>query len=99
MVEIACSLTGGEPALRRRVGQWRAVAGGATARCAVSGGVALTYRPDQAAAVELARLAAAEVACCPFFVFTLTVDATGVRFTATAPPEGQELLAAVLGEG
>jgi hypothetical protein len=99
MAEIACSLTGGVAAVRRRTDQWRAVLAGWTERSTVDGGVSLTYRSDPAVAAELARLAAAEVACCPFFVFTLTVDEAGLRFTATAPSAGQEMLALVFGEG
>jgi hypothetical protein len=98
MAEIVCTLAGGEAAMRARVDRWRAVLAGRTGSSPVDGGVSLTYRPDPALAGELARLAAAEVACCPFFVFTLTVDDKELRLTATAPPEGQGLLAEVLGE-
>jgi hypothetical protein len=47
--------------------------------------------------VELARLAAAEYACCSFFTFTLTIGPAGVRLTVTAPPDAQPLVTALFG--
>jgi hypothetical protein len=94
-VEVVCTLSGGADAVRRRTDEWRAVAGRARSREAVAGGVALTFDADPAVVAELARLAAAEVACCPFFAFELTVRTDGTGFTATAPDA--ELVTAVLG--
>ena len=96
---IACTLAGGPDALADRVGEWRAVVGRAVAREATADGVALVYAHDEADAVELARLAAAEFACCSFFSFTLTVSPEGMRFTVGAPPEAQDAVAAVFGRG
>lgn len=46
--------------------------------------MSLAFDHDPGVAVELARLAAAEFACCSFFTFTLTIGPEGVRFTV--PP-------------
>lgn len=55
-----------------------------TARGPVDGGVRLTLAPD-APVPELARLAVAEQACCPFFSFALIVDAVGAALEVRAP--------------
>jgi hypothetical protein len=47
--------------------------------------------------MEIARLAGAEVECCPFFSFTLSLDARGVVLEVTAPTDGQALLDSVFG--
>lgn len=52
---------------------------------------------SEAPVAELARLAAAEQACCPFFAFTLTIGARGIALEVTAPADGQDLLATVFG--
>ena len=83
--------------MRDRIGEWQAVIGRATRRQAVPGGVTLRYGHDAAVTVELARLAAAEFACCSFFEFTLSVSPEGVAFTVTAPPEASQIVDAVFG--
>jgi hypothetical protein len=95
--DIACTLEGGPDAMRARLTQWQSVIAQATGREPADGGVTLRYRHDPALTVELARLAAAEYACCSFFTFTLTVGPAGVRLTATAPPDGLPLVSALFG--
>jgi hypothetical protein len=62
--DIVCTLTGGTDAMRARVDQWQAVLNRAVGREPASGGVTLRFDHDPAVVVELARLAAAEFACC-----------------------------------
>ncbi|MET8151923.1 hypothetical protein ACIBSW_02655 [Actinoplanes sp. NPDC049668] len=96
--DLVCTLDGGLDAMRGRIGEWQAVIGRAVGREAVDGGVTLVYGHDPAVAVELARLAAAEFACCSFFSFVLAVEPAGMRFTVTAPAEAATLVTAVFGE-
>jgi hypothetical protein len=95
--DIVCTLDGGLDAMRGRIGEWQAVIGHATGRRPVDGGVALTYDYDPAIAVELARLASAEFACCSFFEFSLTVGPDGMRFAVSAPDEARDVITAVFG--
>ena len=83
--------------MRGRIGDWQAVLGRATGRGPIPGGSALTFPTDPALTAELARLAAAEHACCSFFDFSIAVTGEGVRFEVRAPAEAQDLLAAVFG--
>ncbi|GAA3444386.1 MerR family transcriptional regulator [Planomonospora venezuelensis] len=95
--DIVCTLGGGVEAMRERVSQWQAALAPATGRTPIAGGLQLTYAHDEALAAELARLAAAEFACCSFFTFTLTVGPGGMTFAVTAPPAAGELVTAVFG--
>jgi hypothetical protein len=94
---IACTLEGGIEAMQERVGEWQSVVGHAIDRHGVAGGVTLSYGHDERLAVELARLAAAEYACCSFFTFSLTVGPTGMTFTVTAPEEARDVVTAMFG--
>jgi hypothetical protein len=91
-----CTL-GGAEAMRTRLAEWQHVTGRATGRRPVAGGVSLTYDHDERVAVELARLAAAEFACCSFFEFTLGVGPDGMTFTVSGPAEVGEVIAALFG--
>jgi hypothetical protein len=95
--DLVCTFDGGLDAMRARIGEWKAVIGRATRREPAEGGVTLVYDHDPAVTVELARLAAAEFACCSFFTFTLTVAPEGMRFAVTAPPEAATAVTAVFG--
>ena len=94
---IACTLDGGITAMLARIGDWQEVVSRATARRPVEGGVTLTYDHDSRLTVELARLTAAEYACCSFFTFALTVGPAGVAFTVTAPEEARDVVVAIFG--
>jgi hypothetical protein len=95
--DLVCTLDGGPDAVRGRISEWKAVINRATGREPADGGITLVYDHDPALTVELARLAAAEFACCSFFTFTLTVAPDGVRFTVGAPDEARDLVTAVFG--
>jgi DNA-binding transcriptional MerR regulator len=61
---VACTLDGAEQA--ERVDRWRAVLADVTGREPVDGGLRLRFDPRRTRVGELAELAAAEAACCPF---------------------------------
>jgi DNA-binding transcriptional MerR regulator len=92
---IACTL--GADQVGGRVAEWNAVLARALDRTRIPGGVALSFAPDPGTTSELARLAAAEHACCTFFDFTLAVTGAGVRLEVRAPSEAQDLLVALFG--
>jgi DNA-binding transcriptional MerR regulator len=94
---LACTLDQG--AMSGRVGDWQAVLARATGWEAIPGGAALSFPAGVPLTAELARLAAAEHACCSFFDFGLAVTSAGVRFEVRAPAEAQHLVAALFGPG
>jgi hypothetical protein len=83
--------------LAGRLGEWQAILAQATGREAIEDGVAVTFGHDIARTAELARLLAAEYACCSFASYHLTIDARGVRMEIRAPGEARDALAAVFG--
>jgi DNA-binding transcriptional MerR regulator len=92
---IACALDAGQ--VGERVTDWQAVLRRARGRGSIPGGVVISYDHDPEVTLELARLAAAEHACCGFFDFTLAVTADGVRFEVRAPAEAHDVVAAIFG--
>ena len=94
-IPIACTLEGGK--VRQRILDWQQALAGPQRREQVPDGVRLTFAYDTDRAAELGRLAAAEHACCPFFTFSLHVDATAVTFEVVAPARASEIVAAVFG--
>jgi hypothetical protein len=94
---IACTLGGGAEAMRNRIGDWQQVMKRATGRRPVEGGVILSYEHDELLTIELARLAAAEFTCCPFFEFSLSVGPTGMTFAVYAPEEARDVVTAMFG--
>jgi hypothetical protein len=97
--DIVCTLEGGLDAMRGRLDDWQGVLARATGRRPADGGVTLTFGHDPAVAVALARLAAAEFACCSFFTFALSIGPEGMRFTVTAPEDARTVVTAVFGAG
>jgi hypothetical protein len=93
---IACTL---EPAeLPDRIAGWRSVLGPAGSRTIAADG---TVRVELGAAADiegLARLVAAEQACCAFFSFAITVDGRGVGLEVRAPTEAADLVADLFGQ-
>jgi hypothetical protein len=95
--DLVCTLEGGLDAMRGRIGEWKAVIAQATRREPADGGVTLIYDHNPEVTVGLARLAAAEFACCSFFTFSLTVAPEGLRFTVSAPDAARDVVTAVFG--
>lgn len=93
--EIACSLSGVDMATS--VADWQQLLGDVTSRAPVTDGLRLEF-DEHSVVAELARLVDAEQACCPFFSFAITIDHRGLALEVTAPPDGQDVLAAVFGE-
>src|SRR5262249_34683026 len=85
---------GGDPAARRR--EWRSMLAKATSREKLDGGVAATFPHDVELTAELARLLAAEYACCSFADYHLVIDAGGVRMEIRTPPEAQGMFDGLL---
>jgi DNA-binding transcriptional MerR regulator len=92
---LECTLDPG--ATRRRIGDWQAVLARGTSRSPVPGGWAVTFDADPQLAADLARLVAAEHACCSFLDFAISVTGDGMRFEVRAPGEARDLLSAVFG--
>ena len=90
----ACTLHPDE--LGDRIAAWRRLVAGAVGREPIEGGVRLHLGPDPAVAVEAARLAVAERACCSFFEFSLGISTHGVDLDVLAPAEAMEQVRAML---
>ena len=91
---IACSLPGTD--VSGRIDEWRSVLTGVVDRSPVDDGLRLTF--DHVGRLpEVARLAAAEHECCPFFSFAVTVDGRGLALEVRAPAEGAAVVTAVFG--
>lgn len=69
---------------------------GVVARTAIDDGVRLQFGP-KTDLPELARLAAAEQACCRSFRFNISIDTGGVALEVRAPAEAAEIVTALFG--
>lgn len=78
----------------RQLGEWRDLLAQARQRAPIDGGVRV-WLPISVAA-QAAALAAAEVACCPFFAFTLQLAEGEAVLEARGPADR---LSALLGDG
>jgi hypothetical protein len=91
---IACTLDGSS--IDRRVDEWRSLlAGGVRQREPLPRGLRLELSAVDVA--ELARLVAAEQACCQFFAFAITIDERGVGLEVQAPADAVSLVHALFG--
>ena len=89
---IACSL--GATDLTDRLADWRRVLTGVTAR--VPGGgphEVVLHLADDTAVGEVAMLCRDEVACCPFFIFELSITSAGVHLRVAVPVGAEPMLA------
>lgn len=93
-VPIACSLSAAD--LDNQLGEWASLLEMASTRQPISGGLRITFTSG-APFEELARLAAAEQACCPFFALAITLDHRGTALEVTAPDDAQDLITAAFG--
>lgn len=92
--DIACTLGAG--GMEARVEEWHALLDHVVERRPIPDGVRLLFG-SPAPLDEITRLAAAELGCCSFFAFAITVDGRGVALEATAPADGQPVLEALFG--
>jgi MerR family transcriptional regulator, copper efflux regulator len=88
---IACSLDGSSA--RDQVDRWRAALTAAviTTERVDAQTVEMRLRPDADVAAIIA-LAQREIACCPFFGFTINLDADGATFVTTVPADAAPIL-------
>jgi hypothetical protein len=95
---IACTLTP-EELRARREGLLPGLAERAVSIAPVDGGVRLTFTPGPDVVATIARVVDAERQCCRFLRFAITIepDPGPISLTITAPPEGQEILAEIVG--
>jgi hypothetical protein len=82
---IACTLDGPDRAVRSR--EWAALRGARTSEVRTATTLTTTWRRDDIAQAELARLVAAERECCAFLSFELTTGDDSVTLV-TGFPEG-----------
>jgi hypothetical protein len=94
LIGAACNLS--EEDLRRRVAEWRELAGRATAVSPINGGVVLALAADEPIPA-VAELVARESECCPFYAFTLRVDGAERRLEIMAGPGGEPAVQGLLG--
>jgi DNA-binding transcriptional MerR regulator len=92
---IACSLDAA--AVPDRVSDWQTLVSRAVRREPVPGGTALTFPASPGLAADVAHLAAAEQACCPFFVFDLRITTGELRLEVRAPDGAGDVVAAMFG--
>jgi MerR family copper efflux transcriptional regulator len=88
---IACSLD--DSSARDQVDEWRAAltaAVVATQRVDAQT-LEMRLRPDADIAAIIA-LAKREITCCPFFGFTINLDADGATFVTTVPADAAPIL-------
>jgi len=91
---IACTLAPDRVA--DRVGEWHGLVAQAVGRTSLADGERLHFARDVDIAA-IARLVAAEQACCRFFTFTLTVGADDVTLDVTGPPDARPVVDALVG--
>lgn len=90
---LLCTLPPSEVPVR--IGEWAAILGHVRSREPL-GPNGMRFLLDTTAPLgEVVRLAVAEQECCPFFEFTLTVDARGVALEVKAPAAAADVVSAV----
>ena len=82
--------------MQARVAEWQVVLDHVRARRDTAAGLRLEFADDVPLG-ELARLVAAEQACCRFFAFAITVDERGMGLDVRAPDGAEDLLASMFG--
>ncbi|MEM9653987.1 MAG: MerR family transcriptional regulator [Actinomycetota bacterium] len=91
---LGCTLPSEE--IPDRLATWHTLLRGAS-RTEIGNGVRIELTDTGIDVGEVARLAAAEQACCGFFVFRLTVDRRGTGLEITAPPDALDAVHTVFG--
>ncbi len=91
---VACTL--GATEMPGRVEEWQELLAHVTGREAIDGGVRLRLAATTPLE-RLARLCAAEHACCGFFAFALTFDGRGPGLDVRAPADAQAVVTSLFG--
>ncbi len=91
---VACTLA--PDRIGDRLADWQAALSGAVGLDRIDGGVRFQFATNGGVAA-LAALARSEQNCCPFFRFTMTIDAAGVALDITGPPDAQPVIQALIG--
>jgi hypothetical protein len=88
---IACSLD--DSSARSQLDEWRDALGAAVlySERVDAQTLEMHLRPEAEVAAIIA-LAKREIACCPFFGFSIILDADNTTFVATVPPEAAPIL-------
>jgi len=92
---ISCSLEASEMA--GQMDDWQALLALVIDRTPVNDGVSLSFSPEPGIAAEVARLAAAEQACCSFFDFTVRLSGGKLHLQVRGPQEAQEIISSLFG--
>ena len=89
---IACALDAADA--RAQVNEWRALLSEIVTAVEWQSPTSVSMRlhADPGAIASLVDLAGREAACCPFFHFMVGIDAYGITFTASVPPEAAGIL-------
>ena len=89
---IACSLDA--PDAASQIDEWRQVLDAlvTAVEWVDPTHVRMPLRGDAGAVATLVALAQREAACCPFFRFSIDVDADGLAFTASVPADAAPIL-------
>lgn len=91
-IPIACSLDGAS--LEDCLAAWRSLRARAASDTALAPTVhRLSFAPGTIDLGDIASLVQAELDCCPFFRFTIGVDASAVTLDIDAPPEASATMA------
>jgi len=93
---IICTLTDAD-SMQQRIEEWRVVLAHAVGRDDIAGGVRVRFAGDPETAAAIARLSAAEQACCSFFEFDLHIAADELALDVRAPDEARELVTSLFG--
>ncbi|MCZ4570195.1 hypothetical protein [Rhodococcus erythropolis] len=87
---LACTLSATDQ--QDRLEQWDRVLGVAEHRTSVTDGLVLRFRLDLELSHALTTLIHAELECCSFFVFQLSLDSHFMTLTVTAPGHGLDVV-------
>jgi MerR family transcriptional regulator, copper efflux regulator len=91
---VVCSLSA--ESMKDRLGEWASLLDHVQRRDQIDGGIRATFARSVPADV-LIRLVAAEVDCCRFFQFAITVDTRGIALEVRAPADAQSLVESMFG--
>lgn len=80
-----------------RLRHWDRVLGVAEHRTSVADGLVLRFRLDLELSHALTTLIHAELECCSFFVFQLSLDSHFMMLTVTAPGHGLDVVEQMFG--